>query len=302
MSALSSRIARSGRQAFTLVELLVVIGIIALLISMLLPALNKARQSARTVTCLSTVRQLGTAYVMYTNQHNRSIPFYQNANNGIWISQLRQVYSAIDKHRLCPEALEPFPGGITGDKTGTAQHAWGPSNYAFMRYYETDQSTTLVSAIGSYGFNGWLYAGVGANDNRGSPWSNAAGWLNNDPSYPSKEQDWYRVPIARGSQEVPVFSDAIWPDAWPRPDDKMPMHLNLGGYNANTIPFQRYSIDGTSTAWHMARFAVARHGKAVNVVFADGHAETVPVPQLWSLRWNARWVAPNPLPSMPQTN
>jgi len=60
--------------AFTLVELLVVVGIIAVLISLLLPALNKARQQAKTLSCLSNMRQVYFELRMYANQNRDMVP------------------------------------------------------------------------------------------------------------------------------------------------------------------------------------------------------------------------------------
>ena len=93
---------RSGR-GFTLVELLVVIGIIALLISILLPTLGKAREAAKVAQCLSNIRQMGMAFQMYANEYKDSVPLAHVSSSwwqgySVWIG----TTTAGDKGPLYP--------------------------------------------------------------------------------------------------------------------------------------------------------------------------------------------------------
>jgi prepilin-type N-terminal cleavage/methylation domain-containing protein len=137
---------RHQNSGFTLVELLVVIGIIAVLIGVLLPALNRARAQAQVSVCLSNQRQLAMAFMLYANDNRGLLPPYGTMNGSVFNElpdqywwQLAQKYVSKANSQLgvsfmrCPSDRDPGRFGTYGVNYGYSQFG-GVISYATIGF------------------------------------------------------------------------------------------------------------------------------------------------------------------------
>jgi prepilin-type processing-associated H-X9-DG protein len=235
-----------------LVELLVVIGIIALLISILLPSLNRARQQAYLVDCQSRMRQMGQAIQMYTVENKGFLPpSGVDAGNaaGQWTPAV-----VWDEWTL-PAFLTRTLGG-QGDPTPGATH--GHVGVQFLSPIFTDKDVSVEAMWGithpnHYGFNPAMFPGIGWNitvldQPGGSP-------------IPGSPPEFVRMTKVRHSAEVVAGWDCYVP-----PSD------NYGGSTYWCAPCIQ-DINAQDAYWASAKFLLGASDSYYDTSVAIGDAK-----------------------------
>ncbi|MBI5863571.1 MAG: prepilin-type N-terminal cleavage/methylation domain-containing protein [Planctomycetes bacterium] len=201
-----SQLLQSGdSRAFTLIELLVVVAILALLISILLPAMSAARERGKRAVCSSQVRQLTIALRQYGDDFkDRCFPYDPNH---IYLKALQPYHLNITDLRFCPNAKTQYPGA---------------GAYIFG---SADQGWRFQLQTGSYTMNGFLYTPY-----RGDPQPNFT------PA-PYTRSWWLTISSVPNASEVPAFADGNWVDGWPTHTDTIPTDLAIGWRGNGEYPY-----------------------------------------------------------------
>ena len=244
------------KSGFTLIELLVVIVIIALLLSIVMPAIREAKKRAQSVICRSNIKHWGLIFSLYAQDNEQSLP--QNIEgNGVsrrdadWEAATLPYYGD-GKIRICPSTKPDKDVTNIGETNyGSTFEEWGPLGPSTPNTWWDEYPN------GSYGINDWC-ADVppGLTSYWGAQYLAAYAW---------------RKITDEGGSRIPLLLDCAYPDGFPFDTDVPPSKPDDPGYWGHNA---------------MRLFCMDRHKGGINGVFLDTSARKVGLKELWKLKWH----------------
>jgi prepilin-type N-terminal cleavage/methylation domain-containing protein/prepilin-type processing-associated H-X9-DG protein len=235
-SALVPRCSDAPRRGFTLIELLVVIAIIAILAALLLPALSRAKLKAQSITCVSNLRQLDTAWIMYADDHNSTLVLNWVVDSRAWIDgsvgDVSKPVGATNVTAIKQGLLFPYNPNVGIYECPTAN--------------QSPPGITAPRVVRNYSLEGRM-GGADAADNARS------GAINTDwvlgLAYPQyKKLTEVRLPVP---SEAMTFVDE----------------------SINTVDDGYFAVNYSNHATEWQNSPTVRHGRSGVFAFADGHSE-----------------------------
>ncbi|MBI9015860.1 MAG: type II secretion system protein [Phycisphaerae bacterium] len=252
-----------SKKGFTLIELLVVISIIALLVSILMPALAKAREKAKDVVCKSQLKQWGLAVFQYAEDNNGSLMEYSYGmpkGVGMWYYILG---SYIGDANIQTQGNTALTGAAeilscpSADRPATSDYAFGGVNKRWAwSYFQGDSAREHPPIQASYMLNNWV--------------TNSTSLKNNPQQAPL-----LFIKYTKMHNDTPMISDGIWVDNF--------FSNNVDINDNGTLVEPLTHLNGTNT--RAGRMLIARHGRSINIVVADNHVERMELEKVGQYHW-----------------
>ncbi len=253
-------------RGFTLIELLVVIAIIALLMGILMPALQRVKKQSRTVACLTKLKQWALYFSMYAEDYGGYFMEGFNGRGGAdndnrWVRAMGAYYKWDSDFTCCPEATKPW---ITEDGASTGLQGTFRGSTSAWGYYGPGTGQERIGWLkpvkGSYGMNGWSNNPMPGHSHGGKP-----------------EAYHWRTVNVKGAALIPLFLAAQRYNVWPEETDLPP------------------EFDGQTWGdFHIRRFSLNRHKGFVNGIFLDFTARKIGLKELWALKWHKNYNTAGP--------